>query len=230
MLLSATLGSLLSGVSVPGHLRHPARLVTAGPQPLTRNLPGVEIVCSAASLDAPELARWVVRHRQSVSAVGGSELDAALAAGVQPASIGVHCDDLTDNQIRWAASIGVGRLVVSSRHQADLVSSVRERGPLNVWLQSGTGFAVVRGRPSLRLAGLDARYDGRDYAALVDDLMAELAEIRRESGVIVGHLGISGVHTDSDAVWAIDDAVTDGCIRYRVPRPQLLLCGGLLIA
>lgn len=222
MLLSATLGSLLSGVAVH---RHPARLVIAGERPLVPSLSGIEVARPAASLGVPAFARWVLRHHQSVDAASGTELDAALAAGVLPARVGVHCDDLTDNEILWAAGIGVGRLVISSERQADLVSSVRAPGPHNVWLQSGCGFALVRGRPGLQLVGLDARCDGHEYAHPVDDLMGELADIRRESRVMVGRLGISGVRQDSAAVYEIDDAVTDGCIRYRVPRPQLVLCG-----
>lgn len=80
------------------------------------------------------------------------------------------------------------------------------------------------------LAGLDAHCDDEDYADLVDHLIGEMADVRRESRVVIGRLGISGVHVNNDTVYQIDDAVTDGCIRYRVPRPQLLLSGGLVAA
>ncbi|MDR3664215.1 MAG: hypothetical protein P4L86_28185 [Mycobacterium sp.] len=228
MLLSATLSSWLSGMALRRQLGHPARLVvTPGEQPFVPSLPGIGIARSVAALGAPEFARWVVSHRQPVDAVGAAELDTALTAGVLPAQIGVHCDDLTENEMLWAASVGVGRMVISSTHQADVVSSVRGPGPVNVWLQSGCGFAVLRGCPSLRLAGLDAHWDGQDYSDVVDHLIGELADLRRASRIVVGRLGISGVQVNSDTVYEIDDAVTDGCIRYRVPRPQLLLSGAL---
>lgn len=228
MLLSATLGSLLSGVAVG---RHPARLVTTGERPYVPSLSGIEIACSAASLESPACAQWAARHRQSVDAVGAGEVEAALAVGVLPARIGAHCDDLTDSEMLWAASIGVGRLVVSCRHQADVLAAVRAPGPLNVWLQSGRDIELLRGRPGLRLVGLDAHCAGfHRYDDLVDDLMIELAELRRRSGIVLGHLGISGVHVDAESVYEIDDAVTDGCIRHRVPRPQLVLSDSLLVA
>jgi hypothetical protein len=79
--------------------------------------------------------------------------------------------------------------------------------------------------------GLDARCDGyQQYSDLVDDLMIELADVCRNCGVVVGHLGISGVQVNSVSVYEINDAVTDGCIVHRVPRPQLMLCGSLLVA
>jgi hypothetical protein len=96
----------------------------------------------------------------------------------------VHCEDLTDNEMLGASSIGVGRLVVSSEYHADLVSSVRLPGPLNIWLQSGCGFRILRGRPRLCLAG-----------------------IRRASGVVVGQLGFFGVRVDSDTVYETDDVM-----------------------
>ncbi|MUL77957.1 hypothetical protein [Mycolicibacterium sp. CBMA 226] len=228
MLLSAALSTWWSGIAVR---HHPARLVlAAGDPPFEPPLPGIEIARSVAGLGDPEFARWVVGHRQPVDAVGAIELDTALTAGVPPAQIGVHCDDLTSNEMLWAASIGVGRLVISSTHQADVLSAVRGPKPVNVWLQSGSGCCVLRGRPSLRLVGLDAHRGDEDYADLVDHLIGEMADVRRESRVVVGRLGISGVHVNSDTVYEIDDAVTDGCIRYRVPRPQLLLSGSLVTA
>ncbi|MUM04137.1 hypothetical protein B5P44_04975 [Mycobacterium sp. CBMA 213] len=228
MLLSVALSTWWSGIAVR---RHPARLVlAAGDPPFEPPLPGIEIARSVAALGDPEFARWVVGHRQPVDVVGAVELDTALTAGIPPARIGAHCDDLTSNEMLWAASIGVGRLVISSKHQADVLSSVHGPKPVNVWLQSGSGFSVLRGRPSLRLAGLDAHCDDEDYADLVDHLIGEMADVRRESRVVIGRLGISGVHVNNDTVYQIDDAVTDGCIRYRVPRPQLLLSGGLVAA
>ncbi|WP_418003373.1 hypothetical protein ACNO8X_26215 [Mycobacterium sp. PDNC021] len=185
-------------------------------------VPGIEIACPAASLSESDVARRVVSDGILVSAVGGLELDAVLALGVAPGRIGVHCDDLTDDQILWAARMGIGRLVISSAHQADVLSSCAGLGLRGVWLQMGCGVSVLRGRPGLCIAGLEADCDGAECTAVVDNLMGELADIRWHA--LVGRLGISGLCLDRDAVDEIDDAVTEGCIRYRLPRPQLTLC------
>lgn len=185
-------------------------------------VPGIEIACPAASLRDSDVARRVVRSGLLVSAVGGAELDAALAIGVAPGRIGVHCDDLTDDEILRAARLGVGRLVISSAHQADVVSSCAGLGLRGVWLQMGCDVSVLRGRPGLRIAGLEAHCDDVERPTVVDDLMGELADIRWCA--LVGRLGISGLHVDRDVVDEIDDAVIEGCIKYRLPRPQLTLC------
>lgn len=185
-------------------------------------VPGIEIACPAVSLRESDVARRVVRSGLLVSAGSGLELDSALAAGVAPGRIGVHCDDLTDDEILQAARIGIGRLVISSAHQADVVSSCSGLGLRGVWLQAGCGVSVLRGRPGLCMTGLEAHCDGAEHSTVVDSLMGELADIRWNA--LVGRLGISGLHVDPDVVDEIDDAVTEGCIRYRLPRPQLTLC------
>ena len=224
MVMSATLGSVLAGVRVR---QRPTR--TARPSwPAVRVRPAVQIACPAAALRSAEIARRVVDQGMWVDVRSGAELDEVLTASVSPKHIGVHCDDLSSNEMVWAASLDVGRLVVSSAYQAEMVSCVRGRRPHNVWLQSGSDAAVLDGCRGLRLAGLDASCGDCGYAHAIDALMGESADLRKETGIIIGHLGISGWQLSSDVVDEVDDAVTEGCIRYRLPRPQVTLCGSTL--
>ena len=77
-------------------------------------LPGVEVVYAAKSLLCTGVARWVTRRASGLDVCSAGELATALAAGVDPARIVVHGNAKSVDELRDAAAVGVGRVVVDS--------------------------------------------------------------------------------------------------------------------
>lgn len=86
----------------------------------------VEIVYAAKSLLTIDVARWVGEEGAGLDVSSGGELAIALAAGVDPARIVMHGNAKTVDELRDAAEVGVGRVVVDSLMEiAHLACEVR---------------------------------------------------------------------------------------------------------
>ena len=77
-------------------------------------LRNVEIVYAAKSLLTTDVARWVADEGAGLDVSSGGELAIALAAGFDPARIVMHGNAKTVDELRDAAAVGVGRIVVDS--------------------------------------------------------------------------------------------------------------------
>lgn len=77
-------------------------------------MPGVEVVYAGKSLLSTTVARWVSDEGLGLDVCSGGELATALAAGVDPATIVMHGNAKTPDELRDAAMAGVGRIVVDS--------------------------------------------------------------------------------------------------------------------
>ena len=77
-------------------------------------LRNVEIVYAAKSLLTTDVARWVTDEGAGLDVSSGGELAIALAAGFDPARIVMHGNAKTVDELRDAAAVGVGRIVVDS--------------------------------------------------------------------------------------------------------------------
>ena len=77
-------------------------------------LPGVEILYAAKSLLCTGVARWVTESAAGLDVSSAGELATALVAGVQPARIVMHGNAKSVDELRDAAVVGVGRIVVDS--------------------------------------------------------------------------------------------------------------------
>jgi hypothetical protein len=194
----------------------------------------------ADALRLDSVVERVTRQRWAVDACTSLGLGVAVAAGVSPARMVVHCDGLTATEIRCARAMNVSRLVVTSLEQAETVASCSDaRRPQHVLLRMSGGdddaaVAAIVADPRLRLIGLDASVDDTDgYDRVVDRLMGQTAGIRRRHGVLLECLGLSTFEAlDSrpapvrEIAAAVDGAIEDGCARYRLPRPLLTFSPG----
>ena len=77
-------------------------------------LRNTEIVYAAKSLLTTDVARWVADEGAGLDVSSGGELAIALAAGFDPARIVMHGNAKTVDELRDAAAVGVGRIVVDS--------------------------------------------------------------------------------------------------------------------
>lgn len=189
----------------------------------------------AAVLRSAVVADWTRRHGVGVEACSVDEVDRAMARGVSPKQIVLHCGSGVDAaSIRGAVDIGVTRLRISSVEQLDAVGAGAARVVVDCAASSWVDVAAaVIARPGAELIGLHrhiARPDGVDGADAVIEMVAGLARLSRRHGVILGQLSLSGVGFPADDVEALRVAaeevyeiVGDGCALCRYPRPVLAL-------
>jgi diaminopimelate decarboxylase len=77
-------------------------------------LKDAEIVYAGSALLTTAVARWLREEGLGLAVRSGGELATALAGGVDPARIIMHGNAKTPTELRDAAAVGVGRIVVDS--------------------------------------------------------------------------------------------------------------------
>lgn len=77
-------------------------------------LRGIQIVYAGKSLLSTAVARWAREEGLGVNVCSGGELAVALAGGVDPARIVMHGNAKSADELREAARVGVGRIVLDS--------------------------------------------------------------------------------------------------------------------
>src|ERR1700760_1179336 len=77
-------------------------------------MPGVDVAYAGKSLLSVDVARWAAEEGAGLDVSSPGELATALAAGVDPARIVVHGNAKSPDELRDAAAVGVGRLVLDS--------------------------------------------------------------------------------------------------------------------
>ena len=142
-----------------------------------------------------EVARWVTAEGLNLDVCSGGELAVALAAGVDPARIGMHGNNKSRAEIDACVASGVGAIVLDSvvevgrvadaaeRHgrvQAvrlrinsgvhasthDYLATAREDQKFGIPIADAPGVvAAIRARPSLRLLGLHSHIGSQIFDA-----------------------------------------------------------------
>ncbi|TAJ49742.1 MAG: diaminopimelate decarboxylase [Herbiconiux sp.] len=74
-----------------------------------------------------EVARWMAEEGLSVDVCSGGELAVALAAGVDPAHIGLHGNNKSLAEIDRAVAVGVGVIVIDSAIEVERVAEAAQR-------------------------------------------------------------------------------------------------------
>jgi diaminopimelate decarboxylase len=200
---------------------------------------GAAISYPAAVLRSDAVATWIRRHGVGLNVTTAEELDRAMAAGIAPLRIVMHCRDGSAGPTRLAVNARIGRFVVNSSQQLAILASGDRRPQrvlIDVTAESADALAtevVSRGR--LDLIGLHCGLgDTGDAAArsAVFDMVGQMSRIRREYGVILTRLSFAegeardGCCERSDpsrVAGVLDDAVEDASARYRYPQPVLVL-------
>jgi diaminopimelate decarboxylase len=96
-----------------------------------RGVSDVEVVYAGKSLLTTAVARWAHEEGLGVDVCSAGELAVALAGGVQPARIVMHGNAKSPDELREAATIGVGRIVLDSCIEiAYLAGLARKRQPV----------------------------------------------------------------------------------------------------
>jgi Pyridoxal-dependent decarboxylase, pyridoxal binding domain len=193
----------------------------------------VSYPADVARLDAA--ADFVRRYGSSVDVADTDELETALSAAIDPLRVILHPTDSSAGSIRDAMHAGVGRIVVNSTSQVDVLAATlhrRQRVLIEVTDRPVGRLAedVVSGR-SLDLIGLHRRLTpGENGTATVTAMIAAMRRIAQRHAVIPARLSLADVDV---AEWgcepadlrglstAIGDAVETGCIAGRFARPAV---------
>ena len=189
------------------------------------------------------VADWIRRHGIPVDVTCAEELDRVLQAGIAGSHVVMQCAGDAADPIHHAVIAGVRRFIVDcSEHIAVLEGSFAKK-PHPVMLDASSfdrlAGDVVAAHTRLNLVGMHCRLGGVDVAGLpeiVVETMATMACFNRKHGVVLSRISVgdldltqiggtpSGLRRVAEM---IDDAVVEGCERFRCPRPALTLSPSL---
>lgn len=212
--------------------------MSAGPQrhrlpvsmrAIRRLLPLAGCGLPAASLSDPSVAAWVRAHGVTVYAGDGDELDLAGQCGVRPAQLVLRCG-ATDEPIVGALDLGVTRFVVSCEQHVDVLVTCAHH---DTYVHVDGECPVVQGRGYLDVIGLhcDVAASGPlGWGAAAEVLLGRIAQLRCGGSALTRisltggpvALWIDGDKAELKAIAAaVDDAIDEGCARWRLPRPSV---------
>ena len=89
---------------------------------------GARVYYAGKAFLSTEVVRWVTDAGLAVDVASGGELAVALAAGADPARIGVHGNNKSVAELESAVAAGVGSIVVDSFQEIDRLAAVAAAG------------------------------------------------------------------------------------------------------
>lgn len=196
---------------------------------IRRLLPLAGCGLPAVVLTDPSVAAWVRAHGVTVYAGGDDELDLAGQCGVRPAQLVLRCG-ATAEPIVGALDLGVNRFVVSCEQHVDVLVACAHH---DTYVHVDGECAAVVGEGCLDIIGLhcDVQASGPlDWGAATGRLLGRIASMRGGGSALTrisltgGPMGIwmDGDKAELRAIAsAVDDAIDEGCARWRLPRPSV---------
>ncbi|KRD09493.1 hypothetical protein ASE48_05450 [Mycobacterium sp. Root265] len=196
---------------------------------IRRLLPLAGCGLPATVLNDPSVAAWVRAHGVTVYAGDGDELDLTGQCGVRPGQVVLRCGG-TAEPIVCALDLGVNRFVVSCEQHIDVLMACAHH---DTYVHVDGECPAVPGQGCLAVIGLhcDVQASGPlDWGAAAERLLGRIAELRADGSALT-RISLTG---GPMAVWmegdkaelkaiaaAVDDAIDEGCARWRLPRPSV---------
>src|SRR5262249_44962045 len=87
----------------------------------------VQVYYAGKAFLSTEVARWMSGAGLNIDVASGGELAVALAAGVDPARLGLHGNNKSDAELERAVSAGGATIVLDSADEAGRVAAVAGR-------------------------------------------------------------------------------------------------------
>jgi diaminopimelate decarboxylase len=190
-------------------------------------LPGVSVAYAGKSLLTTAVAHWVSQEGLGLDICSGGELATALAAGVDPARIIMHGNAKTPDELRDAATVGVGRIVVDSPIEIALLAG-RVRKHQRVLLRVIPDIDI-HGHRALTTGVIDQKFgfalEGGHAAAAVkrilDQPLLDLVGLHCHIGSQVTDASLYG-----EAIRRMIAAMADIRARHGVTLSELNIGGG----
>jgi diaminopimelate decarboxylase len=203
-----------------GDFRHRIRRYRAA-------LPEAEVVYAGKSLLTTAVAHWVAEEGLGIDVCSAGELAIALTGGIDPKRIIMHGNAKTPDELREAASIGVGRVVVDSPIEIALLAGrVRRRQQV---LLRVTPDVDIHGHRSAVTGVTDQKFgfaiaDGRAAAAVkrvMDQPLLDLVGLHCHIGSQVADPALYG-----ESVRRLIATMADVRTRHGVVLTELNIGGG----
>ncbi|MEG0161440.1 MAG: diaminopimelate decarboxylase [Aurantimicrobium sp.] len=177
-----------------------------------------------------EVVRWVAEAGLNVDVASGGELAVALAAGLDPARIGLHGNNKSQPEIERAVGVGVGTIVIDSLVEIGRVADAARRAGKTQRVRLRVNSGVHAHTHSF----LATAHEDQKFGVTIADAPALVAEIRSHASLeFVGlhcHIGSQIFGTDGFAESAARLLALHAELLKGGPVPELNLGGGFGIA
>ncbi len=210
----------------------PAHRLPSSIRGVRRILPTAACCVPERALRDPAVAAWVRTHGLAVVVRDVEELERAGRAGVRPGHMVLRCGSPTAT-IPAAVDAGVVRFIVSADRHVDALADSGRAG-LSVFLDD-CGPAVI-GDHRLVVVGLHCDVDDSagalEWGVAAERMLCRMS-VLRTCGLPLTRISVAG---GDCARWvygggtmtraiaaAVDDALAEGCARWRLPRPAVVL-------
>ena len=88
---------------------------------------GWDVYYAAKSFLCTTVARWVIEEGLGIDVCTGGELAVVQRAGVDLRRVGLHGNNKSDEELRYALTAGVGRIIIDSFDEISRLSALAER-------------------------------------------------------------------------------------------------------
>lgn len=190
----------------------------------------VELHYASKAFLSIEIARWMAEAGLGLDVASGGELEVALAAGTDPARIGLHGNNKSVAEIRRAVEAGVGSIIIDSLQEIERIAQVAaELGkvqPVMVRLNAGIHASTH--------SYLATSHEDQKFGLTFDVARTAITRIRH-----LDSLSLLGLHSHiGSSIYeaAGFGAAADKLMRFRAelladgPVPEVNLGGGFGIA
>lgn len=160
-----------------------------------------------------EVARWVTQEGLNIDVASGGEMAVALAAGVDPARLGLHGNNKSLAELDRAVSVGVGAIVIDSVVEIERVAAAAERHgrvqPVRLRINSGVHASTHEYLATAR--------EDQKFGIPLADAPAAVARIRAHES-----LGFLGLHSHIGSQIFESDGFAEAARRLFALHAELL--------
>ena len=169
-------------VVAEGTVRQRARDYRAG---LTARWPDSQVVFASKAFPCTAVQRVMVDEGLWIDVAGGGEIVTALAAGADPATLVLHGNAKTTEEIQLAVEAGVGSVVVDNFDDIDRLKAVLPRG-----VEQGCLVRVIPGVQASTHAAHATGHEGSKFGLSPPAAREAIARIEASD-----QLRLDGLHT-----------------------------------
>lgn len=236
-------------------------------QDYCRTFRTAEVRLPAVLLGNRGVAKWVRGRGVSVDVRSGPDIAAVVAASIPSSHVTAFADALRESELCAATHLRFGHVVAGTVQQVEVLRSVVARQqdvvirmtdagvPLRAVagteprgfrfdsFESEAAMAAVIDHERLNLVGLHCEVGTGDhefisYPAAIGQMIAEMAQIRHNHGVLLTRLELGGGRVLPAAnrmtelrrlATEIDESLDDACGTLRFPRPMVVLSAAVAI-